>query len=215
VNLAPAQIAKAMWAELDPSGRWIWTSSGTHLLVYWAGDVNPWLAARQRAGAAGGILGRDLGPVLPTSGVTGATFVVLPFTHVRELMLAVNRGTTSEVISYEVTGGPGLPALVSTTPQSELTVPQSFLNNESEGLATTGVFNVTDPLGGVLHWQMLPKITLLSLFSRILNYVPSDQAGMSGDAGAQLASGLRVRRADGPALGAAGERAIATALRPR
>jgi len=195
VDLAPSQIAKAMWAEIDPSGRWIWTSSGTHLLVYRVADVNPSVAARQRAGATGGIVGQDLGPVLPASGVTGAAFVSEPFTHARELLLALN---------------PGPPALVSTTPQRLITVPQSFLNNEPEGLAATRVFDVSDPLGGVLHWQLLPKITLLSLFSRILNYVRSDPAG------AQLsvtASPPRRRRIEGPALGRAAQRAIVAALR--
>jgi hypothetical protein len=54
VNLDTTQIQKAMWAEISPDGRWIWTSSGTHLLVYRAADVNQTTAGRQRAGNLGG-----------------------------------------------------------------------------------------------------------------------------------------------------------------
>jgi len=38
------------------------------------------------------------------------------------------------------------------------------------------VFNGFNPLGGVLHWQMLPVITPFSLYSRILSYLPPDAA---------------------------------------
>ena len=78
VNLDPLQIKQAMWAEISPDGRWIWTSSGTHLLVYAASAVNRTIADRQRTGAIGGIVGKDLGAVLPATGVTGATFYQMP-----------------------------------------------------------------------------------------------------------------------------------------
>jgi hypothetical protein len=39
VNLAAGQIKKALWDEIDPDGRCIWTSSGTHLLAYRAADI--------------------------------------------------------------------------------------------------------------------------------------------------------------------------------
>jgi hypothetical protein len=48
---------------------------------------------------------------------------------------------------------------------ASVTVTQSSSNNESAGLAATGVFNGSYPLGGVLHWQMLASI---KLYSRIL-----------------------------------------------
>ena len=174
VNLDTAQIKKAMWAEISPDGRWIWTSSGTHLLVYPAAAVNRTTADRQRAGTLGGISGEDLGALLPTSGVTGGTFYEDALIGVPRLLLAVNRGTYSEVLSYDTSdgGGGGPPRLLDTTPRSEIVVPQSSTDNESEGLAVTSAGTASDPLGGVLHWQMLPVITPSSAFSRVLTYLP-------------------------------------------
>jgi hypothetical protein len=173
VNLDTAQIQKAMWDEISPDGRWIWTSSGTHLLVYRAAAINSWMAERQRAGTSGGLTGKDLGSVLPTSGVTGATFYQDVTTRGPRLLLALNRDTYSEVISYATgTARDGSPTLVG-GPRSEITVPRSSSNNESEGLAVTGAGRADNPLGGVLDWQMLPVITASSLYSRILSYLPS------------------------------------------
>jgi hypothetical protein len=131
VELDPAQIKKAMWVEPSPDGRWLWTSSGTHLLVYSAAEVNPRTAVRQRAGALGGIAGRDLGAVLPASGVTGATF------YGTRLLLALNRGGYSEMISYATSETHGVTTLLGATPTTEITLVRSRLNNESEGLAVT------------------------------------------------------------------------------
>jgi hypothetical protein len=171
VRLWTGQIQKAMWDEISPDGRWIWTSSGTHLLVYNAGDVNQTTADNQLAGVWGGIGAKDLGAVLPTSAVTGGAFYVDPVSGASRLFVALNRGTSFQVVSYGVgTASDGSPALLSTTPSSEITVTQSSSNNEPQGLAVTGAFNGSYPLGGVLQWQMLPSI---KLYSRILNYVPN------------------------------------------
>jgi hypothetical protein len=62
--------------------------------------------------------------------------------------------------------------LLRASPRTEIRVIRSRLNNESEGLAVTGGANTVHPLGGLLHWQMLPVITPSSLFSRILSYQP-------------------------------------------
>lgn len=188
VNLDTAQIAKAMWDEVSPDGRWIWTSSGTHLLVYRAADVNPATAGQQRAGTLSGIVGYDLGDVLPAAGVTGAAFLGDGFSHSPRLLLALNRGSYSEVVAYDTaTARDGSPRLVTGTPSVVATLPQSFLNNESEGLATTSPFEASGVLGGVLHWQMLPVFTLFSLYSRILSYVPP---------AAGRVAGVRVRTAE-------------------
>jgi len=214
VNLAPEQIAKAMWVEASPDGRWLWTSSGTDLLVYRASDVNPVVAREQRAGTTGGIVGDDLGAVLPTDGVTGASFSTEPFTHTHHLLLALNRGTYSEVVSYELADGRGAPRLTSATPTSLITVPQSFVDHESEGLAITRPLTLSVPLGGVLHWQMLPVITLLSLYSRILTYSPSaeDPHGAADRArGAQRTP--HVYRAGGPPVRTAERLKMLAALR--
>ena len=169
VNLDPAQIKKAMWAEISPDGRWIWTSSGTHLLAYPASAVNRTIADRQRAGALGGIVGQDLGAVLPATGVTGATFYQDALTRTPRLLLSLNRGTYFEVVSYQTSAGD---RLLSTAPSTEIAVQRSALDAEPEGLAVTGAGHTVNPLGGVLHWLMLPAITPSSLYSRILSYQP-------------------------------------------
>jgi hypothetical protein len=180
VNLDTAQIQKAMWDEISPDDRWIWTSSGTHLLVYRAAQVSQTTADRQRAGQLGGLTGKDLGPVLPNSGVTGAAFYEDALTRVPALVLAVNRGSYSEIISYAIgTARDGSPTIVG-SPRSEITVPRSPLNNESEGLAVTGAGQRRNPLGGVLAWQMLPVITTSTIFSRILSYLPMPAPPLDG-----------------------------------
>ena len=183
VNLDRAQIQKAMWVESSPDGRWIWTSSGTHLLVYRAADVRPGVTRPIRA--------RDLGAVLPTASVTGATFYEDALTPVPRLMLALNLGTRSEVVSYATRAGAGAPGLIGATPRTEITLPQSFLDQESEGLATTGP--------GELRWLMLPTITSSTVFSRIRSYraaprPPSDGVTVQRNQRltAALARGLRL-----------------------
>jgi hypothetical protein len=173
VNLGTAQIQKAMWAEISPDGRWIWTSSATHLLAYRAADVTPTTAARQRTGALGGISGKDLGSVLPTSGVTGAAFYQDAFMRAPRLLIALNQGTYSEVISY-ATGSArdGSPTLAGSS-RSEFTVARSPLTNESEGLAVTGAGLSLNPLGGVLDWQILSALSPTSFYSQILTYLPA------------------------------------------
>ena len=49
VKLDPAEIPKAMWAEVSPDGRLLWTSAGSDLLAYRTGDVT---RARAAPGAA-------------------------------------------------------------------------------------------------------------------------------------------------------------------
>jgi hypothetical protein len=194
VNLNAAQIQKAMWAEVSPDGRWIWTSSGTHLLVYRAAEVNPAAAARQRAGKLGGITATDLGSVLPSAGVTGAAFYQDVFTHAPRLLLALNQGTYSEVISYATRSTRDGTPTVSGTRMSEITMPQSASDNESEGLAVTGAGVALNPLGGVLDWQMLPELTPTSFFTRILSYLPTPVPppdGASMQPGQRLPTALR------------------------
>ena len=180
VNLNAAQIRKAMWAEVSPDGRWIWTSSGTHLLVYRSGQVSAATAAGQRAGKLGGITGRDRGSVLPAASVTGAAFYQDVFTRTPRLLLALNRGTYSEVISYAPRSArDGAPTVVG-APRSEIAVPRSASDNESEGLAVTGAGFPLNPLGGVLDWQMLPELTATSFFTRILSYLPTSSPPADG-----------------------------------
>ena len=165
VRLWTPQIQKAMWDEISPDGRWIWTSSGSHLLAYNAANVTQQTADNQRGGVWGGLGGTDLGSVLPTSDVTGAAF------YAGRLFLALNRGNYFQVVSYGVgTGSDGSPTLLSGTPTIEITVTKSSSDSESEGLAATAAVNGSYPLGGLLHWQILPSI---KLYGRILNYTPT------------------------------------------
>jgi hypothetical protein len=183
VNLDRAQIQKAMWVEISPDGRWIWTSSGTHLLVYRAVEVNATTAEHQRAGAAGALVGRDLGSVLPSSGVTGAAFYGDALTRFPRLLLALNRGAYSELISYSVsTASDGAPRLLINATRSEITVAKSSSDNEPEGLTVTGAGISANPLGGVLDWLMLPVFTPTSVFARILGFLPSPAPPRDGAA---------------------------------
>ena len=200
INLDSAQIKQAMWAEISPDGRWIWTSSGTHLLVYRAAELNAATAAHKRAGTLGGLSGKDLGSVLPTSGVTGAAFYRDVFTRTPRLLRTLNRGTYSEVRSY-ATGSArdGSPTLVGSH-TSGITVARSSSNHESEGLAVTGAGLASNPLRGVLDWQMPPVITATALYSRILSYVPAPAPPRDG-ARVQPRQRLRTALARGLRLG--------------
>jgi hypothetical protein len=172
VNLARSQITKAMWDEISPDGGWIWTSSGTHLLAYRAASINPSTARRQRQGKNHGILGIDLGSVLPSSGVTGATFFQDPRTGIVRLLLSLNLGTRFEVVSLGTATGSGRPRLLNPHATTIIKMARSALNDEPEGLAVTPRSGGRYPLGGQLHWQMLPTITHSTIFSRILSFVP-------------------------------------------
>lgn len=153
VKLDPAYIKKAMWAEVSPDGRWVWTSSGTSLLAYSAADVNPANAAP----AGPKLIPKRLTGVLPTSGVSGATF------YGGRLFLALNRGTYLEVVSYEIdTTGPD-PVLVD-GPRREIERTKSSSFYETEGLATASALN------GELHWQIQPQTPF---YGRIISFRPA------------------------------------------
>jgi hypothetical protein len=153
VKLDPAYIKKAMWAEVSPDGRWVWTSSGTSLLAYSAAEVNPANAAP----AGPKLVPKRLTGVLPASGVSGATF------SGGRLFLALNRGTYFEVVSYGIdTSGPD-PVLVD-GPRREIERTKSSSLYETEGLATANA------LGGELHWQIQPQ---LPFYGRIISFRPA------------------------------------------
>ena len=171
VNLSRRQITKAMWDEIEPDGRWIWTSSGTHLLIYRSADITATTARRQRSGERAGIVGVDLGSVLPSGAVTGATFYRAAGAGTTQLLLSLNLGATFEVVSIRIrTSCPKHPKLLSHAAVI-IRVPASSLNHEPEGLATTT--NVRHhQLVSLLQWQILPALSSSTLFSRILTYSP-------------------------------------------
>jgi hypothetical protein len=137
-------IAKAMWVEASPDGAWLWTSSGTDLLVYDASQVTP--------AAAGATLTGHVAGALPASGVSGATYLN------GRLYLALDRGSYEEVQSAPVDTSTG--RLVGPW-QQEIRRTKSGGLYETEGLAAA------DALGGTLHWQIQPQIPF---YTRILHF---------------------------------------------
>jgi hypothetical protein len=134
VKLDPAEIPKAMWAEVSPDGALIWTSSGKDLLAYSAADVSP-----ANAGPLGKPIKavRRLANAVPPSGITGATF------YDGRLYLAGTEGDTKfEVWSVDLADG-----------SRRLEIEREVVG-ESEGLDTF------DAAGGTLHWLVQPFNTI-------------------------------------------------------
>jgi hypothetical protein len=131
VNLDPAFIDKAMWAEVAPDHRLVWTSSGSgnDLLAYRLSDVNP-----QNAGPNGTRIKpvRRLIDAVPPSGITGATF------YKKRLLVAGQNAGPFQVWSVDLTDG-----------SRRLEIERNIVG-ESEGLETVKV------LDGFLHWLIVP-----------------------------------------------------------
>ena len=129
VKLDPKYIAKAMWAEVSPDGKLIWTSSGNDLLAYRAGQVKP-----AHAAPAGPLLKPvlTLRDAVPPTGITGATFFD------GRLLVAGQDGDRFQVWSIDLATG-----------SRQLEIERTIVG-ESEGL------DVADALGGLLHWQIQP-----------------------------------------------------------
>ena len=131
VELDPAFIDKAMWAEVSPNGKLLWTSSGSgrNLLAYDMDDITAANAAPD---------GPRVRPVrvienaVPPNGITGAAF------HKHDLMLASARGRLLQIWSVDLTDG-----------SRELEIEKTFVG-ESEGL------DVVKVLDGELHWLVTP-----------------------------------------------------------
>jgi hypothetical protein len=114
VLLDRREIAKAMWAEVSPNGRLLWTSSGRDLLAYRVAAIAP----RRAGGTIRAV--RRLRRAVPPTGVTGATF------YRGRLLLAGQRGGLFEVWSVNLATG-----------RRRLEI-QRRLRGESEGLAIVG-----------------------------------------------------------------------------
>jgi hypothetical protein len=153
VALDPADIAKAMWAEVSPGGAELWTSSGADLLAYDVTAVAPAATTPLRPV-------RRLAGAVPPSGVTGAAF------YRGRLLLAGQDAGALQVWSVDVTGA--------TAPILELELPG--VTAESEGL------DVLDARGGVLHWLLSPfppngaDPTYGPGHSELLTFVPAADA---------------------------------------
>ena len=137
VRLDPADIPKAMWAEVSPDGRRLWTSSGSDLLAYDVADISP-------AHAAADATTEPISPAVrlrnavPASGVTGAVF------DGGRLLLAGEADTVLQIASVDVRTGKG---------RVELTAPG--LQAEPEGL---DVLDNGDPTYGAGHSELLTLI---------------------------------------------------------
>ncbi|MEA2311967.1 MAG: hypothetical protein QOE28_1935 [Solirubrobacteraceae bacterium] len=129
VKLDPAEIPKAMWAEVSPDGTLLWTSSGNDLLAYRVADINVANAAPTAPPIHS--VQRLVGAV-PPSGITGATF------YDGRLFTAGQSGDTFQVWSIDLATG-----------ARQLEIERQIVG-ESEGLDTL------DALGGVLHWIVTP-----------------------------------------------------------
>jgi hypothetical protein len=152
VKLNPSEITKAMWAEVSPDGRWVWTSSGTDLLAYSAAEVS---AAKAGPTATPLSASKRVVGVLRASSVSGATF------WGDRLYLAYDRGSYIQVLSYPVDPAAGD---IGTAWRLEIQRPKSSSLHETEGLAAA------DALGGTLHWQVQPQTPF---YSRIIHFAPA------------------------------------------
>lgn len=152
VKLDPTEISKAMWTEVSPDGRWVWTSSGTDLLAYSADQVS---AVNAGPGGAPLKARKRVAGVLRASSVSGGAF------WGGRLYLAYDRGSYIQVLSYPVDPVTGD---VGTAWRLEIQRTKSSSLYETEGLA------VANALGGVLHWQVQPQSPF---YSRIIHFVPA------------------------------------------
>ena len=132
VKLDPADIPKAMWAEVSPDGKQVWTSSGDDLLAYDTADVSR--ANAQPASADGPTIrpSRRIVGAVPPHGITGAV-VIGP-----RLFLAGQDRDSFQISSIDLTSG---------NVRVEI---QETISGESEGLDNFR------GLGGSLHWMVMP-----------------------------------------------------------
>jgi len=130
VKLDERDILKAMWAEVSPDAKLVWTSSGKDLLAYSTADIKP-----QNAAPAGPKIRpvRRLVGAVPPTGITGAAF-----DGERLLVAGQDGGGPFQVWSIDLTTG-----------ARELQIERTIIG-ESEGIDTV------DALGGQLHWLIQP-----------------------------------------------------------
>jgi hypothetical protein len=158
VPLDPADIHKAMWAEVSPDGSLLWTSAGADLIAYATADISP------PAASAGGFIHpvRRIAGAAPPSGITGGAFW-----HGR-LYLAgqgTGLGRRLQIWSVDLSGR--------SPRRLEVELPVAA---ESEGL------DVIDARGGLLHWLLSPFApgaqapTFGTGHSELLTFVPRTES---------------------------------------
>ena len=129
VKLDPAEVPKAMWNEVSPDGRLLWTSSGQDLLAYRTADISEAHSAPTHP-AIHSV--RRLKDAVPPSGITGAAFVG------SRLFVAGQGGGPFRVWSIDLATG-----------SRRLEIERAIVG-ESEGLANALV------KGGTLQWLVQP-----------------------------------------------------------
>jgi hypothetical protein len=137
VKLDPTYIDKAMFAEVSPNGKLLWTSNGGlngghDLLAYDVSQIMPANAAPDGPLLKPVIVLRD---AVPPNGITGAAFF-----H-NKLLVANQNKTLFQVWSIDLRDG-----------SRRLEIEKQVLG-ESEGL------DVVKTLGGELHWLIAPQGT--------------------------------------------------------
>lgn len=170
VKLDPAEIPKAMWAEVSPDGSLLWTSVGNDLLAYRTADIS---AANAAPAAAPIHSVARLAGVVPPTGITGATFVG------DRLYVAGQDDSLFQVWSIDLATG-----------ARRLEIERHYFG-ESEGLDTLTA------LGGLLHWIVTPadpqKRPPTYQGNVLIHFVPATSAGSPATPGTGAAPGSRPR----------------------
>ena len=138
VKLDPAEIKKAMWCEVSPDGKLLWTQEGEDLLAYDMEDITAANAAPD-----GPVIQavKHLPGAVPPSGITGATFIG------KRLFVAGGTEAGGEIWAIDLKRG-----------TSELQHSTEYIG-ESEGLDDDREGAASDELPGELHYMVQPYNT--------------------------------------------------------
>lgn len=131
VKLDPAEIPKAMWAEVSPDGKLLWTGSRQDLLAY---DMDQIAAANAHPAAPPIKAVRRLVGARPPSGITGASFAP----DGRFFVAGQDAPEGFQVWTIDLETG-----------ARELQIEKEIVG-ESEGI------EFFEGLGGELHWMIQP-----------------------------------------------------------
>jgi hypothetical protein len=152
VRLDQADIPKAMWAEIDPQGKLVWTSAGDDLLAYRVSDISTAHAASAKTSTPIKPVKR-LKNTVPAGGISGGAF------YDGRLLLSGQDGDLIEISSVDLTG--------KTPTRLELGLPG--VRAESEGL------DIVDARGGLLHFLFSSAVanpTFGSGHNELLTFIP-------------------------------------------
>ena len=135
VKLDPSEIKKAMWCEVSPDGKLLWTQEGNDLLAY---DMRDLSEANAAPDAAPIKAVKKLVGAVPPSGITGATFIG------SKLFVAGQTDDGGEIYAIDLKKG-------KSTFQHSI----EYIG-ESEGLDDDREGMESDELMGELHYMVQP-----------------------------------------------------------